>query len=90
MQLEELNTTTTNGEDVHPVVSSGDYHNDWGWNAGGGIAWHMGRTEVYLESRVVQFSRGSSDDVTINGINVSGRGFESARQIPIIFGLNFF
>jgi hypothetical protein len=50
----------------------------------------MGRTEVYIESRVVQFSRGNTNLTTINGVDVEGRGFQSARQIPIMFGLNFF
>jgi len=80
--------TTVNGTEVNSVISDGGSH--WGWNAGGGLAWHMGRTEVYVESRVVQFSRGSNSLTTINGVEVEGRGFKSARQIPIMFGLNFF
>ena len=80
--------TTVNGTEVNSVISDGGSH--WGWNAGGGLAWHMGRTEVYVESRVVQFSRGSNDFTTINGVQIEGRGFKSARQIPIMFGLNFF
>jgi hypothetical protein len=79
---------TANGTEINSVVSDGGSH--WGWNAGGGLAWHMGRTEVYVESRVVQFSRGSNDIATINGVDIEGRGFKSARQIPIMFGLNFF
>jgi len=81
MKLEELNTATTTGEDIHPVIADNSWHSDWGWNAGGGLAWHLGRQEFYVESRVIQFNRGTSD----NGLN-----FESARQIPIMFGVNFF
>ncbi len=83
-KLEELNVSTASGDELHPVITDGGSH--WGWNAGGGLAWHMGRTEVYIESRVVQFSRGSNE----SDVNVTNRGFESARQIPIMFGLNFF
>jgi hypothetical protein len=87
-KLDEFNVTTADGGEVSPVISDGGSH--WGWNAGGGLAWHMGRTEVYIESRVIQFSRGNNNLTTINGVNVEGRGFQSARQIPIMFGLNFF
>ena len=89
-RLDALNVTTASGDDIHPLISDGGSH--WGWNAGGGLAWHMGRTEVYLETRVVQFNRGSSSDITttINGVTVTGRDFQAARQIPIMFGLNFF
>jgi hypothetical protein len=80
--------TTADGTEVNSVISDGGSH--WGWNAGGGLAWHMGRTEVYIESRVVQFSRGNNNLTTINGVEIEGRGFKSARQIPIMFGLNFF
>ena len=83
MQLQEPATTTVNGETVVGAVGPMDsgWHDDWGWNAGGGLAWHMGRHEVFVESRLIQFSRGTSDN---------GFSFESARQIPIVFGVNFF
>ncbi len=88
-KLDELNATTASGDEINPVISDGGSH--WGWNAGGGLAWHMGRTEVYLEARAVSFSRGNPDVTTINGVNIeSGRGFKSAYQVPIMFGLNFF
>lgn len=78
--------TTTSGTEVNAVISDGGSH--WGWNAGGGLAWHMGRTEVYVESRIVQFHRGTNE-ASVNGVSV-GRGFKSANQVPIMFGLNFF
>ena len=82
--------TTADGTELNAVVNDGGSH--WGWNAGGGLAWHMGRTEVYVESRVIGFSRGNNDNViaTVNGVQVQGQGFKSARQVPIMFGLNFF
>lgn len=83
MQLQEPTTTTANGETAVSPLGTMDsgWHDDWGWNAGGGLAWHMGRHEVFIESRLIQFSRGTSD---------KGQSFESARQIPIVFGVNFF
>ena len=80
----------SDGTEINAVVSDGGSH--WGWNAGGGLAWHMGRTEMYIESRVVSFNRGSNDNIlaTVNGVAVVGQGFKRANQIPIMFGLNFF
>jgi len=100
-KLDEFNDNSS-GIEINPVISDGGSH--WGWNAGGGLAWHMGRTEVYVEARVVGFHRGSSDlnvttisgttingnGIVVNNVNVEGRGFKSAYQIPIMFGLNFF
>lgn len=83
MQLQEgtLNTAnTTNGAALAGFDTG--WHDDWGWNAGGGLAWHMGRHEVFIESRLIQFNRGAS---SVNGVD-----FETARQIPIVFGVNFF
>ena len=80
----------SDGTEINAVVSDGGSH--WGWNAGGGLAWHMGRTEMYIESRVVSFNRGSNDNIlaTVNGVAVVGQGFKRANQVPIMFGLNFF
>lgn len=82
MQLQEgsLNTNTPTNASLAGFDSG--WHDDWGWNAGGGLAWHMGRHEVFIESRLIQFNRGAS---SVNGID-----FETARQIPIVFGVNFF
>jgi len=100
-KLDEFNDNSS-GIEINPVISDGGSH--WGWNAGGGLAWHMGRTEVYVEARAVAFHRGSSDlnvttisgttingnGIVVNNVSVEGRGFKSAYQIPIMFGLNFF
>jgi len=100
-KLDEFNDNSS-GIEINPVISDGGSH--WGWNAGGGLAWHMGLSEVYVEARVVGFHRGSSDlnvttisgttingnGIVVNNVNVEGRGFKSAYQIPIMFGLNFF
>ncbi|HVX38047.1 MAG TPA: hypothetical protein VHB25_00645 [Gemmatimonadaceae bacterium] len=33
------------------------WHNAWGWNAGGGVQFGFGRTNLYVESRYIHFSR---------------------------------
>ena len=81
MQLQENPPSTTVSNASLAGFDSG-WHDDWGWNVGGGLAWHMGRHEVFIESRLIQFNRGPSD---VNGVD-----FETARQIPIVFGVNFF
>ena len=64
-----------------PTILDGSYHHNFGWNAGGGLGVHFGKKEVFVESRLIQFNRGTSD----NGIAV-----KTARQIPIVFGVNFY
>ena len=53
--------------------------NDWqhqnGWNAGGGASLGWGRTELFLETRVLAF----------NNDNIP-----QARQMPFIFGINLY
>jgi len=81
MQLQDTPLPTT-GTNVALAGFDTGWHDDFGWNAGGGLAWHMGRHEVFVESRLIQFNRGKS---SVNGVD-----FETARQIPIVFGVNFF
>lgn len=33
------------------------WHNTWGWNAGGGVQFGFGRTNLFVESRYIHFSR---------------------------------
>jgi len=67
--------------DATLIGNDNSYHNDWGWNAGGGLAVHFGRKELFVESRVISFNRGTQD----NGLN-----FGTAREVPIVFGINFY
>ena len=60
------------------------WHTDWGWNAGGGLAWRFANKELFVESRVLGFNAHSINNVFPN---VS---FRSARQVPIVFGMNFY
>ncbi|MFI5228347.1 MAG: hypothetical protein ACHQWU_04715 [Gemmatimonadales bacterium] len=53
--------------------------NSWnsqsGWNAGGGASLMWGRTEIFLESRVIGFNTNSAP---------------MSREIPVVFGINFY
>ena len=72
-----------------------------GWDAGGGLSLYWGRSEIFIESRVMGFTtRDRFADVNINGrrfVDVNGntvvdvnRGSRSARQIPLVFGFNWY
>jgi opacity protein-like surface antigen len=56
-------------------------HGNWGWNAGGGLGWHFANKELFIESRLIQFNRGTA----LNGSN-----YMAARQVPIVFGMNIY
>jgi hypothetical protein len=59
------------------IVAAGD--NTWshfnGWNAGGGASLGWGRTELFLETRVLAFNADQTPQ---------------ARQMPFVFGINLF
>jgi hypothetical protein len=57
-----------------------DYESSWGWNAGGGLAFHSGKKEVFVEARWVNFTPK----------NNSPGSFDKAWHVPITFGVNFF
>lgn len=58
------------------TVANSDYTSDWGWNAGGGLSFHAGRKEFFVEARGVHFNHGSA--------------FESSWHVPVIFGVNLY
>jgi hypothetical protein len=60
------------------------WHTDWGWNAGGGLAWRFANKELFVESRVLGFNPHSTNNLFPN------LSFRSARQVPIVFGMNFY
>src|SRR5829696_3974121 len=80
MQLEEGTTGGVGPQNA--LLAGGDqgWHDSFGWNAGGGLAWHFGSKEIFIESRAIVF----------NGANAASRSFGSARHVPIAFGVNFF
>ena len=77
---------TTNGV-ILTGVTVGNFdtgwHTDWGWNAGGGLAWRFANKELFIESRVLGFNIRHNDLFP----NID---FRQARQVPIVFGMNFY
>ncbi|HEY4219603.1 MAG TPA: hypothetical protein VGM67_20855 [Gemmatimonadaceae bacterium] len=64
------------GTNSTTAITNGDYHDSWGWNAGGGLAFHAGKKEMFVEARAINFDRG----------NLYGTSW----SVPITFGVNFF
>lgn len=54
-----------------------DYHDSWGWNAGGGLAFHAGKKELFVEARAIHFTRDENR-------------YGTSWSVPITFGVNFF
>ncbi|HEY9229995.1 MAG TPA: hypothetical protein VIP11_25310 [Gemmatimonadaceae bacterium] len=57
------------------VAGSSDWKGFNGWNAGGGASLMFGRTEMFLETRVLAFNPDNAP---------------MARQMPFVFGINFY
>ena len=51
------------------------WHNNSGWNAGGGASVLFGRSELFIESRVLAFTPTNAP---------------MARQVPVVFGMNWY
>jgi hypothetical protein len=92
MQLEDLPVRLVNPLNVPVgpggVVIVGDldtWHSKWGWNAGGGLGWHMGSKEIFVESRAIWFN-------TNNEFTIGETTFKTghAWQVPVVFGVNFY
>ena len=54
---------------------TGDWTHENGWNAGGGASLMWGRTELFIESRVLAFTPDNAPQ---------------SRQIPFMFGMNWY
>jgi len=67
---------TFNNVNGGSIVPNSDYTSDWGWNAGGGLSFHAGRKEMFVEARGIHFNHGT--------------GFSSSWQVPVIFGVNLY
>ncbi|HXT15589.1 MAG TPA: hypothetical protein VN706_08165 [Gemmatimonadaceae bacterium] len=52
------------------------WHNAWGWNAGAGLEYMLGRTGLFVESRYFH----------LNGAS----GFNSVSHVPLIVGLTWY
>jgi hypothetical protein len=83
VRYQNLRMQTENGIVTSDISTNFDdnWHDDWGWNAGGGLGWHFANKELFVESRLIQFNRGTA----FNGVD-----YKSARQVPIVFGINFY
>jgi len=57
------------------IPGSEDWQNHGGWNAGGGASMVWGHSELFIESRLLAF-------------NPSGAPM--ARQVPVVFGMNWY
>jgi hypothetical protein len=53
----------------------GGWNSRWGWNAGGGISFHWASNEVFVESRA---------------LSIYPRQADAGRQIPLVFGFNWY
>jgi len=69
-------------DDGGSTTGTSDWHSDWGFNFGGGIGFHSGKKEVFIESRGIRWNHASN--------NTTPNAFHAAYQVPIIFGVNFF
>jgi hypothetical protein len=65
------------GTNSSTSFSNSDFHDNWGWNAGGGLAFHAGKKEIFVEARAIHFNR---DDAR----------YGTSWSVPITFGVNFF
>jgi hypothetical protein len=57
-------------------INDPGWHGAWGWNAGGGLAIHAGKKELFAEARAVHFTKGDR--------------YGTSWHVPITFGINFF
>lgn len=64
------------GDDNSVALTDDSYHGNWGYNIGGGLGFHAGRKELFVEMRGVRF--------------VHGDQFSSAWHVPLVFGVNVF
>jgi hypothetical protein len=59
------------------IPGDDNWHGKGGWNAGGGLSMFWGRSELFVEARVM-------------GFNPSGSRVGMARQVPVVLGLNWY
>ena len=64
-----------NGNAIVFIPGTADWQNQGGWNAGGGASLSWGRTEIFIETRVLSFDPTNAPQ---------------SRQMPFMFGMNWF
>ena len=47
---------TENVTNIAVAAVDNDWHDEWGWNVGGGVQFGWGRTNLFVESRFMQFN----------------------------------
>jgi len=77
MKLDQPGTVAVFATDANTATQSGS-NTSYGVNFGGGLAFHSGKKEVFVESRGITWNHGPS------GM------FERAWSVPIVFGVNFY
>jgi hypothetical protein len=75
-------------DDGGTTTANSDWHSDWGFNFGGGVGFHAGKKEVYIESRGIRFTHDNGGITGATGTN--GATFHAAYNVPIVFGVRFF
>ena len=63
------------------VPGEDNWHGRGGWNAGGGVSMLWGHSELFLEARVLGFKPHSE---------FGGTSGPQARQVPVVFGMNWY
>lgn len=58
------------------IVSGGTNNTEFGWNAGGGVAFPLGKTNIFVEARY-------------HSINSEGENTERVKLVPVTVGITF-
>jgi len=75
-ETEEIDDNTPNPRG--PTIFEQGWHDSWGYNAGGGLSLNMGhKRQLFFEARWINYRAGGSD-------------FETAHQLPLILGINWY
>jgi len=92
MKLDSDNGTVVGGvgaahaqiavDDGGSNAADNSWHSDLGFNFGGGLGFHAGKKEIFIESRAIRFNHASN--------NTSPNSFHASYNVPIVFGVNFF
>jgi len=65
--------------DANSTTQTGS-NTDWGFYGGGGLGFHAGKKEVFVESRGIAFRHNDNND----------KAFDMGWNVPLVFGVRFF
>jgi hypothetical protein len=75
-ETEEIDDATPNP--LGPTILEKGWHDSWGYNAGGGLTLNMGhKRQLFFEARWINYRAGDSN-------------YETAHQLPLILGINWY